>query len=660
MDTADIPFFDSHLFMPHGHCFLWQPEILWLHVLADAGVAGAYFSIPFALYYFVRKRRDLPFPKIFLLFGAFILLCGSSHLMGIWVLWHPDYALEGVIKAMTAAVSIATFFVLVRLMPKALQLASPDQLAALNERLRGANRELESLYQQSEASGESRLRAVVDHILSGIITIDASGRIESLNPASEQIFGYNSTEAIGMEFTALLGESHRAAYAAFFASPFSPDCVIRVNTRVEIEGCRSNGRAFPMEFSISPFALGDTQHYCGIVRDITERREAEKIHEQLRHVQKMDSLGQLTGGVAHDFNNLLAIILGNLDFLNEKLDADSPLRRFVAPSIAAAEHGADLTKQLLAFGRKQALQPKIIDLNELLHYFTVLVRHTLGERIEIITRPAPGLWVVNVDPSQLQNAMLNLAVNARDAMTRGGKLIFETSNITLDTDYARLHTDLVAGQYVQLAVSDTGEGMSAEIIEKAFEPFFTTKEVGRGSGLGLSMVYGFIKQSRGHIKIYSELGHGTSIKIYLPRADGTPEISTPNDTVMSSDEKKETLILVVEDNAEVLALTSAMVASLGYQVLHAIDGDAALAIFKTRDDIALLLTDVMLPGSLNGPALAAKAQALQPTLKVLFNSGYAEHAIMQSGLLDEGVHLIGKPFRKRELAAKLEEVLREG
>jgi len=287
-----------------------------------------------------------------------------------------------------------------------------------------------------------------------------------------------------------------------------------------------------------------------------------------------------------------------------------------------------------------------------------MVRHTLGERIEIILSCAPDLWQVNVDPTLLQTALLNLSVNARDAMPDGGKLIYETRNAILDVEYASHNADVTVGDYAMVAISDTGLGMSSEIIEKAFEPFFTTKDVGKGTGLGLSMVYGFVKQSHGHIKLYSEVGHGTTIKIYLPRAEGVPyEEAALDESLQHALHKNVKVILVVEDNKNVLKLTAAMVESLGYQVVPTETGDDAIQILRTRQDIVLLLTDVMLPGKINGPALAAQAKEIHPNLKVLFNSGYAEHAIFQSGLLEEGVHLISKPFRKQQLAEKLAELL---
>jgi len=780
MTRSIADFFDSGNFMPHGHCFLWQPDILWLHVLSDAAIAIAYFSIPFVLLHFVRTRKDMPFPKVFLLFGAFILLCGATHLMSIWVLWRPDYALEGVLKALTAIASIATFLITIKLIPQALLLASPKQLGKVNEELQAANRMLETLYRQSRESDQMRLRAVVDNVVDGIITIDERGTIESFNPACERIFGYGADEAIGKNIRMLMPEPYHGEHDGYLKNYRESGVAKIIGIGREVSGRRKDGSVFPMDLSVSAFRLEDGRHFSGIIRDITqrkqaeeakaqlaaivessvdaiisknlegvilswnkgaehlfgysaaeaigqhigliirpdqmeedryilaeikagknvehyetrrmkkggelvdvsltvspvrnadgvitgaskilrdisERKETEKVHDQLRHAQKMESLGQLTGGIAHDFNNLLAVVLGNLDFLVERTKEDDPLRKFIKPSIEAAEHGAELTKQLLAFGRKQALQPKIVFLGELLPYFTVLVRHTLGERIEVILALGSNLWNVSVDPSQLQNALLNLAVNARDAMPDGGKLIIETHDVNLDKEYAANNADVVPGDYVVIAVSDTGEGMTQEIMEKAFEPFFTTKDVGKGSGLGLSMVYGFVKQSKGHIKLYSEPGHGTSIKIYLPRAEGDVSVVKQAKPEALPVEEKSALILVVEDNKEVLKLTSSMVQSLGYEVLQAETGGEAMRILEARSDIDLLLTDVMLPGDINGPALAKRALAIHPKLKVLFNSGYAEHAILESGILEVGVNLIGKPFRKQQLANKIEDVLR--
>jgi signal transduction histidine kinase len=424
----------------------------------------------------------------------------------------------------------------------------------------------------------------------------------------------------------------------------------------EVSGQRKDGSVFPMELAVGQTDVGGEHNFVGIIRDITERREAEKEREQLRQSQKMEALGQLTGGIAHDFNNLLAIMLGNLDFVMERVKENDPLREFLYPCVEAAEHGAELTKQLLAYGRKQSLQPKVIAVNELLHFLARLMRHTLGEHIEVVMELLPEAWNINVDPSQLQTALLNLSVNARDAMPKGGKLVFQTCNITLgqkDVGYM----EIPPGEYMLISIRDTGEGMPPEVLEKACEPFFTTKAMGKGTGLGLSMVYGFVRQSRGHFKLSSEIGKGTVASLYLPRADTESIVANEIQSSALPSIDKPAVILVVEDNKDVLKLTSAIVEDLGHTALKAENADEALKLLEERPDIEMLLTDVMLPGALNGPALAKQVMSLYPHLKVLFNTGYAEHAILRSGLLEKGAHLISKPFRKQELGNKISEVL---
>lgn len=506
---------------------------------------------------------------------------------------------------------------------------------------------------------ENKLRAVVDNVVDGLITINERGTIESFNSACERIFGYSASEVRGQNIKILMPEPYHSEHDGYLSQYVSTGNARIIGTAGrEVRGRRKDGKIFPMDLSVSAFQLEDGRHFSGIVRDITERKEAEKTQEQLRQIQKIEALGQLTGGIAHDFNNIIAVILGNLDFLQERTK-DKSLQEFIRPSIEAAMLGSELTQRLLAFGRKQALQPQVLSLNDLIVHFSTLVQRTLGARIKIVSSLAPDLWPVNVDPSQLEAALLNLSVNARDAMSGEGTLTYETENIYLDKEYASRHTDVQPGEYIMFVVSDNGSGMSPEVVKKAFEPFFTTKEVGRGSGLGLSMVYGFVKQSSGHIYIQSEIGKGTSIHIYLPKAEGK---------IVSKDEKtaeklitpvkKAKVVLVVEDNKDVLKLTSRMVESLGYEVLQAENGEAAITILEKGADIDLLLSDVILPGVLNGPALAKRAVKLQPKIKVLFNSGYAADEIFQKGMLEEGMQLISKPFRKRLLGEKIAELLK--
>jgi signal transduction histidine kinase len=407
---------------------------------------------------------------------------------------------------------------------------------------------------------------------------------------------------------------------------------------------------------------------AGLERQTRELRSEmdrrEQAEEALRHLQKIEALGQLTGGVAHDFNNLLQVILGSLDGAYRRLAQGDSITAAhgwdqIRPAIRSAERAAVLTQQLLAFARRQPLSPQTLDLNRLVAGMSELLRRTLGEAIAIETVFAGGLWMISADSGQLENAIINLALNARDAMPDGGRLTIETANTFLDDAYSCNREEVVAGQYVLLAITDNGTGMTKEVLGQAFDPFFTTKEVGQGTGLGLSQVYGFIKQSGGHIKAYSEPGQGTTVKMYLPRLPLTEtagEIASDPIDTPGRTSKAET-ILVVEDEPDVRDSTAGMLEELGYAVLTAADGHAALRLLADRPEIRLLFTDVGLPGGLNGRQLADAARAARPDLLVLYTTGYARNAIVHNGMLDPGVELMVKPFTYAALAAKLRAML---
>jgi signal transduction histidine kinase/CheY-like chemotaxis protein len=382
----------------------------------------------------------------------------------------------------------------------------------------------------------------------------------------------------------------------------------------------------------------------------------EKLNRQLGQAQKMEAVGQLTGGIAHDFNNMLTVILGNAEFLVDDL-ADRPESRELAQSmVMAAERGADLTRSLLAFARRQPLAPQAVDANRLVLSMEGLLRRTLGEHIEYRITLSPGLWPAMVDPAQIESAVLNLALNARDAMPYGGALTIETSCTHLDEAYVGRHLEVQPGDYVMIAVSDSGTGMSPEVLAQVFEPFFTTKEVGKGTGLGLSMVYGFVRQTGGHVKLYSELGEGTTVKLYLPRADAAPaaaEPARPAPTMGAGE-----VVLAVEDNDLVRSHVTGELKTLGYTVISAASGAEALHVVHDRERrIDLLFTDVVMPGGLSGPDLARLALEVRPGLKVLYTSGYTENSVVHNGRLDPGVQLLTKPYRRQELARKLREAL---
>jgi signal transduction histidine kinase/CheY-like chemotaxis protein len=391
------------------------------------------------------------------------------------------------------------------------------------------------------------------------------------------------------------------------------------------------------------------------IADMTKRAQSEAV---LRESQKMQAIGQLTGGIAHDFNNLLTVIQGNLELARLKLEEHSALVAYVERALWAAQRGGTLTSQLLAFARKQPLAPAPIDLSASLPDLVPLLRRTLGEHIDVRFVDSAGLWPAMADPAQLESAVLNLALNARDAMPGGGRLTIELANMALDAEYARAHVEVAAGDYVMVAVSDTGHGMTPDIVARVFEPFFTTKTEGRGTGLGLAMVFGFVKQSGGHVKVYSEPGEGTSVKIYLPRAAGGAAPDVQRSLEPADLPRGSATILVVEDEAGVREIAVAILRSLGYRVLEASDGDEGLLVFGAHAaEIDMLLTDVVLPGKVRGRALAERITAMRPEVKVLFMSGYTENSIVHHGRLDDGVQLLGKPFKREQLAHKVAEIL---
>ncbi|MFC3695779.1 type II toxin-antitoxin system ParD family antitoxin [Chenggangzhangella methanolivorans] len=389
-----------------------------------------------------------------------------------------------------------------------------------------------------------------------------------------------------------------------------------------------------------------------VIAEIEERRQAEA---KLLQAQKMETVGKLTGGVAHDFNNLLQVVSGNLQLLGKDIAGNERAERRVANAMSGVARGAKLASQLLAFGRRQALEPKVINPGRFVRDMDDMLRRAIGEAIEIETVFAGGLWNTFADPVQIENAVLNMAINARDAMDGRGKLTIELANAHLDDAYARTHDEVAAGQYVMLAVTDTGCGMPADVVDKVFEPFYSTKAEGKGSGLGLSMVYGFVKQSGGHVKIYSEVGHGTTIKIYLPRAMEAEDVEVVVDAGPITGGAET--VLVVEDDAEVRETAVSMLTDLGYRVLKAVDAQSALIVIESGIPIDILFTDVVMPGALKSPELARKARERLPGIAVLFTSGYTENSIVHGGKLDVGVELLSKPYTREALARKFRHVL---
>ena len=518
------------------------------------------------------------------------------------------------------------------------------------------------LARQALAESARMARGIIDTALDAFVQLDEQGLVTDWNLQAEAIFGWRREEAIGRRLSDMvIPEAHRSRHEEGIKRFLQTGTSEILGRRFEIEAQSRAGKQIKVELSITAFQRDHGTLFNGFIRDLTEKNAAE---EQLRQAQKMEAVGQLTGGIAHDFNNILTVITGTIEILEDAV-ADRPQIAAIARMIdEAAGRGADLTRHLLAFARKQPLQPRETNVNELIVEAAKLLRPTLGEPVEIESMLSEDAWPALVDPNQLTTAVLNLALNARDAMSQsvardamshGGKLTLETRNVHLDDDYAAANRDVTPGAYVMIAVSDTGPGIPAHLLEKVFEPFFTTKEVGKGTGLGLSMVYGFVKQSNGHIKIYSEEGHGTAVKIYLPRAHAAAVAAEPAAPRQMQGGRE--LVLVVEDDPLVRNYVIAQIRSLGYTTLSARNAAEALAVIDSEPGIELLFTDIIMPGARNGRQLADAAQAKKPDLKVLYTSGYTENAIVHHGRLDSGVLLLAKPYRKADLARMLRRAL---
>ena len=570
-------------------------------------------------------------------------------LMVVMCAWLADIALAAVLNAgrfdlgfyagRVYGLAAATFVLMVLLLETG---ALYTQLARMYaaERRRAVD-ELSNI--------NARLKTLLDSSPLPIFSLDAAGRVATWNPAAERIFGYAAADATGQTFAAL-PENADNAFDAVHRRVLAGERV------QDLKMCwlGRNGRALDVMLSGAPVReAGERLGAVYISEDVTERMKLER---QLAQSQKMEAVGQLTGGVAHDFNNILTVITGTVEILAEGV-ADRPdLAAITRLMDEAAERGAGLTRQLLAFARKQPLQPEETDINALMAEAAGLLRPTLGEQIEIESMLEDNAWPALVDRSQLVTSVLNLAINARDAMPGGGKLTLETGNVMLDEAYASQNPELKPGPYVMVSVSDTGTGIPAELRDRVFEPFFTTKDVGKGTGLGLSMVYGFVRQSGGHIKVYSEEGCGTSIKLYLPRAAGAAQPAA--DTALTAPRATglET-ILAVEDDRMVRDYVAAQLRSLGYAVIPASNAAEALAILDGGAALDLLFTDVIMPGGVDGRELADQARRRRPSLKVLFTSGYTQTAIVHHGRLDPGVLLLAKPYRTIDLARMIRKAL---
>lgn len=494
----------------------------------------------------------------------------------------------------------------------------------------------------------SMLRTMID----GLITIDEQGCIRSMNAAAEKIFGYRESELLGQNVRILMPEPYHSQHDSYISNYLRTGKAKIIGIGREVMGRRQDGTTFPMELAVSEFSLDSGRHFTGIVRDVSERRQLE---EKLRQSQKMEAVGRLAGGVAHDFNNLLTVMILYGELLLGQIDHNPATENAVNQIVKASEKASLLTRQLLAFSRQAVLEPKVLNLNDIVQETEKMLHRLIGEDVIFLTLLDASLNLVKVDPGHLEQILLNLAVNARDAMPQGGKLTIETRNVELDEVYARLHPEASPGQYVSLTVSDNGIGMSPDVKSRIFEPFFTTKGPGEGTGLGLSTVYGIVRQSGGLIEVYSELSLGTTFKIYLPIYVETTPVNPLSLPVIAT--RGTETILLVEDEEEVRDISVVVLQEYGYRVLSAANGAEALALAETHKGmIDILVTDVVMP-EMSGRQLADTLTARYPHLKVLFLSGYTDDAIVHHGVLKSEVAFLQKPFTLNSLRKKVREVL---
>jgi PAS domain S-box-containing protein len=509
---------------------------------------------------------------------------------------------------------------------------------------------------QAELAGrEAHLTSILATVPEAMIVIDEQGVIASFSAGASALFGYPPDEVMGRNVKVLMPEPYRAEHDGYISNYLRTGEARIIGYGRLVQAVAKDGRIFPVELSVGEARANGRRIFTGFVRDLTSR---QKMEQELRQAQKMEAVGQLTGGVAHDFNNILTAVIANLELLAPTL-TDPEQQELAHEATGAAQDGAKLAAQLLAFARRQPLNPKPTDVGRHVSGHSELLRRTLGEAVELKISVPHEAHLAVVDGAQLQNAVLNLAINARDAMPRGGELAIDVSQVRLDADYAQMYPEVRTGKYVLITVTDTGIGMPEEVRRKAFDPFFTTKPVGVGTGLGLSMVYGFVKQSGGHIQLYSEPERGTSVRIYLPYAENAPAEGAPAAAAAGAalPGGSET-ILLVEDDPRLRRVLSRRLRSLGYQVVEADNGAAAMTELAALPNIALVFTDMVMPGGMTGLDLAEAALALKPEVKILFTSGYAEPAIARLGL--KAGAWLKKPYTADELADKVREILGDG
>jgi two-component system, cell cycle sensor histidine kinase and response regulator CckA len=639
------PFAGAAVMHGHGYCYLWNPSLLGLHITSDSLIALSYLSISVTLAVFVYNLREaLPFHWMFLAFGTFILACGATHAMEIWTLWSPVFWMSANVKIVTAIASLATAVTLPALIPKA---EATLREARLSEERRQQLDEAHAALRERQRTIEQFIQALP----AAVLVVNRDGTPFYANRLASSIFGDDvMNQPIG----------RAPLFVTATQQPYPDD---RLPLRAALKGQRVSVddievRRDPMrtalEVSAAPIVneAGEIVQAVAVFHDITDRKKLERDFAQ---AQKMQAVGLLAGGIAHDFNNSLTAVFGYAHWLREELPPDSRLQEPVNEIRKAADRASGLTRHLLAFSRKQILQVEPMDINEVLEEMEPMLRRILPENIKLEWVFESGGDLVTTDKSQVEQVVLNLVINARDAMPDGGRLVIETASVALDADYVRSHVGAKAGRHVMLAVTDTGIGMDQATQARIFEPFFTTKG-SSGTGLGLSTVYGIVKQSGGNVWVYSELHRGTSIKVYLPVSQEAAAERVPKPTPAAAGSER---ILLVEDDPAIRQLCSDVLRKRGYTVDAVPDGEAAVAIAASPGfAIDLLVTDVVLPG-MNGRRVAEHILARQPAAKVLYISGYTENAIVHTGVLDPKVEFLAKPFTPTILVERVRQVLDE-
>jgi len=657
--------FDLSHFTPHGFCLAWEPGLIWVLAGSDLLIATAYFSIPAALLVFLRRRRDLAFKPVFGLFAAFILACGTTHVMGALTLWVPAYWLEAWVNLATAALSVATAVTLWPLLPKALALPSPEALKNLNDALTGETHRLAeagAMLRQSEA----RQQLLYARTPAALHATDADGVLIDVSDRWLQLAGYQRDEVIGRHLAAIYTPQSASAMMAQLAG--FQDGADPHPAELQLQRRDGTVRDVEIVLELERDESGRLLRVMAAVTDVTSRKEAEAAlgaaEDRLRQAQKMEAVGQLTGGIAHDFNNLLTTIMGSIELLQKRSTLDERGLRLAANALEGSRRAARLTSQLLSFSRRQRLAPEPLLPGDIIEGINELLARTLGDSITLgLSLPAEP-WLLMADRNQIEGALLNLVINARDAIEgadpegerSGGHVQISVSNRVVGAgDFAADDPDRVApGDYVSISVIDTGCGMTDEVKLRAVEPFFTTKEAGAGTGLGLSQIYGFVTQSGGALRLRSAPGRGTAIDMLLPRAQAAqaqrPNMPPPV-TARDGDGQH---ILLVEDDALLRQTMSDALRGRGYRVTEAADGPAALNLLDSPEqdpEFELLFTDVVMPGGLSGVDLAVQVRQRRASLPVLFASGYSADSVLAAW--PEPVDILPKPYSPEDVAARI-------